>query len=110
MLRGGGGGKPLAGPVAGRLTLVKLLAGRGKVEAPPQLGCCKDNMANPPNPIQENTSIHKHFLLPSFAGKKKKHCLTFIFCEPQLELKFVATVVTSGCVKCLKTRVFLHNM
>ena len=59
MLRGGGG-KPLAGPVAGRLTLVELLVGRGKVEAPPQLGCCKDNMANPPNPIQENTSIHKH--------------------------------------------------
>ena len=40
MLHGGGGGKPLAGPVAGRLTLVDVLTGRGKVEAPPQLGCC----------------------------------------------------------------------
>ena len=75
MLRGGGGGKPLAGPVVGRLTLVEVLAGRGKVEAPSQLGCCKDNMANPPNPIQENTSIQKHFFLPSFTGKKEKHCL-----------------------------------
>ena len=71
MLRGGGGGKPLAGPVAGRLTLVEVLAGRGKVEAPPQLGCCNDNMAKPPNQIQENTSIHKRFFLPSFAGKRK---------------------------------------
>ena len=67
MLRGGGG-KPLAGPVAGRLTLVEVLAGRGKVEAPPQLGCCKDSMANPPNQIQEK---HKRFFLPSFAGKRK---------------------------------------
>ena len=43
------------------------------------------------------------------------HCpvgsiMAIFFRQPQLELKFVATVVTSGYVKCLKTRVFLHNM
>ena len=71
MLRGGGG-KPLAGPVAGRLTLVEVLAGRGKVEAPPQLGCCNNNMANPPNPIQENVPQYTStFSYPVLLEKRK---------------------------------------
>ena len=73
MLRGGGGGKPLAGP------LVEVLAGRGKVEAPPQLGCCKDDMAKS---SESNTGEYLNtqvLFLAQFCWKKEKALFKIYF-------------------------------